>query len=103
MNHRFFLHIHSIRSSITNTYASTEICLRNLDRPAQFGVMIIQNSITPSATPVLLTRKQVAEMLSVHVRTVDGWIASGRLPSKKISRKCIRFRASDIAAFVAAE
>jgi excisionase family DNA binding protein len=42
-------------------------------------------------------------MLNVHLRTVDAFIAKGVLPYKKISRKCIRFRAADIAAFIAAE
>jgi excisionase family DNA binding protein len=54
-------------------------------------------------TPSLLTRRQVAEMLNVHLRTVDLWIRKGVLPYKKISRKCLRFRAADIAAFIAAE
>lgn len=60
-------------------------------------------TLVPTSPAALLTRKQVATLLNVHLRTVDGWIANGVLPYKKISRKCLRFRAADIAAFVAAE
>jgi excisionase family DNA binding protein len=43
----------------------------------------------------LITRKQVAELLSVSVRTVDRWMVSGVLPYYKIG-KVVRFKVSDI-------
>jgi excisionase family DNA binding protein len=43
----------------------------------------------------LVTRKQVAELLSVSLRTVDRWIARGDLPHYKLG-KVVRFKVSDI-------
>jgi excisionase family DNA binding protein len=43
----------------------------------------------------LITRKQVAELLSVSLRTVDRWIARGELPYYKLG-KVVRFKLSDI-------
>ena len=48
-----------------------------------------------NARAPLVTRKQVAELLSVSVRTVDRWIARGELPYYKLG-KVVRFKLSDI-------
>lgn len=42
-----------------------------------------------------LSRAQVAEMLGVHVNTVDGWARSGYLKPVKVGAK-VMYRASDI-------
>lgn len=43
----------------------------------------------------LVTRKQVAELLSISMRTVDRWMVSGVLPHYKIG-KVVWFKVSDI-------
>ena len=42
-----------------------------------------------------LSRAQVAEMMGVHVNTVDGWARSGYLEPVKVGSK-VMYRASDI-------
>ena len=50
----------------------------------------------------LLTEKEVAKILNVSVRTVQKWrsVRSDKLPFVVLSRRCIRYRPSDLAAFV---
>lgn len=43
-----------------------------------------------------LTVKEVAELLRIHPTTVRDWARSGRLPCIRLSRRALRFRASDI-------
>ena len=44
----------------------------------------------------LLTVDDVAALLSVSVKTVDGWMCEKRTPHLKPSRSILRFRRSDI-------
>lgn len=48
----------------------------------------------------LLTRIQVAEMLSVDEKTVYRWAKDGKLPSVQMGR-VVRFLESDVDAFIA--
>ncbi len=52
-------------------------------------------------TQLLITRKDAARLLSVNLRTIDHWLANGRLPYIKKSRKVVRIRTADILAFIA--
>jgi excisionase family DNA binding protein len=56
----------------------------------------------PSSAHALLTKRQVSGLLQLSTRTIDRFVAAGRLPAIKLSRNIIRFRASDLAAFTAA-
>ena len=51
---------------------------------------------------LLLTRKQVAEMLHVHPLTVKRWASAGRLTPIKLSATTIRYRQCDVEALIAA-
>jgi excisionase family DNA binding protein len=49
---------------------------------------------------LLITRKDAARLLSVNLRTIDTWLANGRLPHIKKSRKVVRIRTKDLIAFI---
>jgi len=49
-----------------------------------------------------LTKQQVAEMLQVTPRFLERMVKSGRLRVLKVSRRLVRFRLSDIDAFMSA-
>lgn len=61
-----------------------------------------QNSNPPCAVDPLLTSAQVAEALGVHENTIHNWRFLGRhpLPYVKIGGRLIRYRASDVKAFI---
>lgn len=44
----------------------------------------------------LMTKGEVALYCRVEVRTIDRWMASGRLKALRISRRCVRFRFGDV-------
>jgi excisionase family DNA binding protein len=48
----------------------------------------------------LLTAEDIAAMLSVKVQTVYTMARRGELEKVKLSRKCLRFRASDVERFI---
>lgn len=48
----------------------------------------------------LLKVADVADRLGVTVRTVYGWIAAGRLPVTRLSRRATRVRERDLNRFV---
>ena len=48
----------------------------------------------------LLRLKDVATRLQVSIRTVQGWVASGRLPVLRISRRALRVTEEALAAFL---
>jgi len=49
----------------------------------------------------LLSAGDVADMIGVHVATIRGWVAAGRLPAPiRLSRKCVRWRAAVIEAWL---
>jgi hypothetical protein len=47
----------------------------------------------------LLTKKEVAEKIQQTPRTIEHLMARG-LPFIKLGKKCVRFRPSDVAAFL---
>jgi len=44
----------------------------------------------------LLTKAGLAEKLGVKVRGVECFVASGKIPVIRLSRKCVRFRWPDV-------
>lgn len=47
-----------------------------------------------------LTKGQAAEKLGITIRTLDRYIASGKLKAHKLSPRCIRISEQDIIDFV---
>jgi len=39
----------------------------------------------------LLTRRELARLCKVSTRTIDNWVAAGRLPVIRHSARCVRF------------
>ena len=48
----------------------------------------------------LLTAEDIAEILHLKVQTVYTMARRGELEKVKLSRKCLRFRASDVERFI---
>ncbi len=50
----------------------------------------------------LYTTKQVADILSVSLRTVQSWIRNGSLPHVRLGdgKRLVRIRAQDLEAFI---
>jgi len=46
----------------------------------------------------LITKKQVAEVLGIHPRTVTRLVTEGRIPVIRVGRTAVRFRLSDVLA-----
>ena len=44
----------------------------------------------------LLTKKQVANLFGVTVKAIDKWMKEKRIPYYSLSRKCVRFRESEL-------
>lgn len=44
----------------------------------------------------LVNKKAVAEHFGVCPKTVDNWIASGKLTAYRIGNRCVRFKVSEI-------
>jgi len=55
-----------------------------------------------SRQPLLLSEKKAAELLGFSRRTLQGWRSDGGpgLPFVRISKGCVRYRRSDIEAWV---
>ncbi len=55
----------------------------------------------PTSPPAegLLNCQEAAEYLGIQVSTLRAWTFQRRIPSVKISRRCVRYRASDLAKF----
>jgi excisionase family DNA binding protein len=51
----------------------------------------------------LLTIQEVADKLSVSVATLYEWSRRGQIPSIKLSRRALRFKESEINAFLSAK
>jgi excisionase family DNA binding protein len=49
---------------------------------------------------LVVTRKQAASLLQVHLRTLDSYLAQGRIPYVKKTRKMLRIRMRDLLAFI---
>ena len=63
--------------------------------PARLPTGADSNNGNRFASDRLLNKKQVAELLNVTPRCVDGWMSRGLLPYYKIGRS-VRFRAGDV-------
>jgi excisionase family DNA binding protein len=50
----------------------------------------------------LLRAEDIAERCAVSLRTVRGWIASGRLPVLRLGLRCVRIAPEELARFLAA-
>ena len=57
----------------------------------------MENQITQTK---LLNVKEAAGFLNIAVPTLYNWVSQGRIPVIKISGRCIRFRLSDLHAFL---
>ena len=57
---------------------------------------------TAQTTDAVLTTSEVADRFGVSRATVLRWAAAGRIPSRRLGPKTIRFRAADVDAFEAA-
>jgi len=44
----------------------------------------------------LVTKIEVAELLHVTPRTIETWVAQGKIPAIRLSARCIRFDAADV-------
>lgn len=52
-----------------------------------------------STQPVLLDRREAAQLLSVCLRTLHTLTSSGQLPCVRLGKRCLRYRLTDIEAF----
>lgn len=48
----------------------------------------------------LMDKKQLAELLSVSVKTIDLWMSQGKGPRPVRIGKLVRFKQSDVEAFI---
>jgi excisionase family DNA binding protein len=55
---------------------------------------------TSNNQSLVVTRKQAASLLQVHLRTLDTYLAQGRIPYVKKTRKMLRIRMRDLLAFI---
>lgn len=46
----------------------------------------------------LVGKKECAECIGIKVRTLEKYVAEGRIPVIKISQKCVRFHMGDVLA-----
>lgn len=51
----------------------------------------------------LLTKKEVAQLLGVSVKTIDSWICKGIIPHVKPTPGCVRFLRSDLEGWLKAK
>jgi excisionase family DNA binding protein len=51
----------------------------------------------------LLTKKEVAQLLGVSVKTIDSWVCKRIIPFIPITPGCVRFLRSDLEAWVKAK
>lgn len=56
----------------------------------------IKQAMERSSDNTLMTRKQVADMLQVSTMHVYQLTRQGKLPVVRFSRKCIRYKKSDV-------
>lgn len=45
----------------------------------------------PNGHRTLVTKKEIAKLLTVSVRTIDNWVCQKRIPVHRFSSRCIRF------------
>jgi excisionase family DNA binding protein len=53
-------------------------------------------TLMESGNKLLLTVREVAELLGVAPGTIFHWAAQGRLPCVRLSQRCLRFKKSEI-------
>jgi excisionase family DNA binding protein len=59
------------------------------DTPLQIPPHVSDSDRTTHWT--LISKKQIAKLLSVSVRTIDNWVRQKRIPVHRFSSRCIRF------------
>ena len=66
--------------------------------------IIGMNTTTPTVKNILhlITKKELAKRLSVSIRTIEGWMQSGRVPFYRISPRCVRFEPEQVLAQLSA-
>ena len=47
--------------------------------------------------------KEVSEILSVHVRTIERWRQEGKITGTKLSPKCVRFTRTEVFRLIGGE
>ena len=63
-----------------------------------------QNRLAVAATPVvkqLLSKRELAAVLSVSERTIENWLAEKRIPQLRLSARLTRFSLSKVEAALA--
>ena len=48
----------------------------------------------------LLSKKQVAELLTISVKTLDNWLLSGKSPQPVYLGRLVRFKQSEVESFI---
>jgi excisionase family DNA binding protein len=66
-----------------------------------FPVLTSAAPAIPQPKEPLLRKAQAAELINVSLPTLDRYTRSGALLSVKLSNRAVRFRVSDIEAFLA--
>lgn len=52
----------------------------------------------PQDLPLLMTKKQCAHFLQIRLRTLEKFVALGRIPVIRLSAKTVRFHREDVLA-----
>lgn len=63
----------------------------------------MQSCLLDKTSKKLFRPDEVAQMLSVNVRTVYAWRAEGKLEGIKITNKCLRFPRQEVIHFISAK
>ncbi|MBI2376599.1 MAG: helix-turn-helix domain-containing protein [Deltaproteobacteria bacterium] len=50
----------------------------------------------------LLTYRRLSELTGIPIGTLKSWVHHGRIPHVRLGPRCVRFRAEDIEAWLAA-
>ncbi len=62
---------------------------------------MIRERVERQATPELMTSQQVAECLSVSVRTLWRLVAAGKFPQPvRYNRKLVRWKSADVTRYI---
>lgn len=57
--------------------------------------------VTGSNEKLLLNVQEASRLIGVAETTLYHWVSEGRIPVVKLSRRCIRFRVSDLETWIA--
>ena len=77
--------------------------MTNDDKYSPAGAVMAATAAIPSHPYALLTEFQAAEVLNVSIRTLQAWrLRGGGLLFVRLSGRAVRYRNSDLAAFIEA-